>query len=149
MKNAIIQGKQKNCAAVYLAHQILSHSASKKLLEERTLAKARACIYGQLYIVGDKYDIPQMRELATREFITAVENNWDEATFIPLIKSIFEGTASEGNSLREGIIKATLRHIDILEERQDFKHLLKDHSSFSHQLLQCIIRNAAKQKRYR
>ena len=148
MKSAIIQGKQKTYRTVHLAHRILSHSISKGLPGEETSAKARANMYSQLYIAGDKYDVPRMRELATGEFMATVENDWDEATFIPLIRSVFEGTASESNGLREGIIKATLRHIDVLEERQDFNHLLEDLPSFSHQLLQCVIMNAAKQKRY-
>ena len=148
LKIAIVQGKQENCTTIYIAHRILSHSPRKNLCGEETLAKARAYMYSRLYIVGDKYDIPQLRELTARKFLATIEKNWDKTTFIPLIRSVFEGTASENNNLREGIIKATLRHIHILEERQDFNQSIRRSSSFSYQLLQCMISNAARQKRY-
>ena len=134
----------------WLLRLILKFLISKKSNEGETLAEAPAYMHCRLYIVGDKYDIPQLREVATKKFLATIEEKWDKVTFIPLITVVFEGTtASKDNGLQRSVLNSTLRHADVLEEWPDFTRLLEDLPSFSHQLLRQMLSRTAKQMRYR
>ena len=94
-----------------------------------------------VYAVAEKYDIPELKELAKSRFQTLVRSKWPHDDFDAVIESIFSTTPDEDIGLRQIVL-------DICEE--NFEDILKTRDSragfLENQAIAAVVLDAAVRK---
>ena len=105
-----------------------------------------ASLHVTMYIMGDKYDIPTLRDTAKQHFKKFVDVHAHELAFVPLIKSIYEGTSAGDSGLRTEIINVTLkfRNLDHLRENPDFDRILQGKPDFTYDMLRAVMQKVTR-----
>jgi hypothetical protein len=89
----------------------------------------------KVYQIGDKYDIPKLKEQSREKFSIAMEACWED-DFPIAIASAYSTTTSADRGLRDLLVSTSLKHIDILLKNEDFKQVLRDTLGFGADLVQ-------------
>jgi hypothetical protein len=80
----------------------------------------------KVYQIGDKYDIPKLKEQSREKFSIAIETCWEMDDFPIAIASAYSTTTSADRGLRDPLVSTSLKHIDVLLKKKDFKQVLRD-----------------------
>ena len=68
----------------------------------------------RVYQIGDKYDVPKLKEQARVKFSNAIETCWEMDDFPVAIASAYSTTTSADRGLRDLLISTSLKHINVL-----------------------------------
>lgn len=97
----------------------------------------------KVYHIADKYDIPQLKEVAKKKFETAVKTCWQMDDFPIAITEVYSGTLKTDRGLREPLVNISTEHIDQLQEEDGFRSALESTAGFAMDLaLSLAQRNA-------
>lgn len=111
-----------------------------KLLEDTTLDTPKLMNNVLVYAIAEKYDIPELKELAKRKFETLVNSKWPHEDFHAVTETIFSTTPEEDMGLRQIVM-------DIC--RENFQDMLEDEESkatfLNNKLIAATVLDAALQ----
>jgi hypothetical protein len=90
----------------------------------------------KVYQIGDKYDIPNLKEQAKEKFAVAIKTCWEMDDFPVAIASAYSTTISADRGLRDLLVSTCLEHINELLRNDDFKQVLRKTLGFAADLVQ-------------
>lgn len=72
-----------------------------------------------VYAIAEKYDIPELKDLAKRKFETLVRSKWPHDDFYNITKAVFSTTPDGDMGLRQNVMDVCGNHFqDILRDEQ-------------------------------
>lgn len=98
--------------------------------------------HAKIYIIGEKYDIQDLKTLARERYASNLFLCWNSSGFVQSIELVFDGTPdiAAGDNLRLTIVDAaSIRAVELLQ-REDFSQLLQDRGDISTAILQARIK---------
>ncbi|KAE8446175.1 hypothetical protein EG329_012400 [Mollisiaceae sp. DMI_Dod_QoI] len=84
----------------------------------------------KMYIAGDRYEIPRLKELATKKYQACVAQHWNNSTFSEAALHLWDNTVESDRQLRVAVIEASHKHLGKLLDRGEFVDLMKSHGDF-------------------
>ncbi|KAL8870252.1 MAG: hypothetical protein Q9174_003662 [Haloplaca sp. 1 TL-2023] len=106
------------------AQPSLQSSASKTL-----------SINANMYIVGDRYNLRELKDLARQKFQTALSKSWDKENLPDVIRTIYDNTLSSDRGLRDCLIPILQSQKTVLRAREAFMQLVSCHGEFAIDLI--------------
>lgn len=104
-------------------------------------AGAPLIVHAKLYILGDKYDIPSLKELASRNYGEIVATQWNTKAFPESAEMIYNNIAVEGDLLKDVIYENARNNILTLINVPGFEGLLRRTNDFAADILISLIQN--------
>lgn len=98
-----------------------------------------ARLHAQMYIIGDKYGIAGLRNLARQKFESAIVVDWEQATFISIIDLIYGADGSGDGGLRKTICEVALQNLESLSTLPAFDLILQATPSFAYEFAQVMM----------
>jgi hypothetical protein len=98
-------------------------------------------VNAQMYVMGDKYNVTALKELAIKKYIAALPVGWNSESFTNSVYEIYEGTPEEANGLKDVGIKFAATKAKELMDRGDFITVLKDIPDFAVEVLRVSLEN--------
>lgn len=89
----------------------------------------------KMYVIGDKYDIPGLRVLATEKYQTCVDSNWNSSMFSQSAQYLWDNTMETDRPLRNAVATAAHTSLEELLDRGEFGDILKNNASFCFDVL--------------
>jgi hypothetical protein len=68
----------------------------------------------KLYVAGEIYDIPTLKDLAAKKYENMASKDWNLATFLSSLDYMYQHTREEDRILKKAAMNATADHIDEL-----------------------------------
>jgi len=81
-------------------------------------------VNANMYAMGDKYRIVDLKDLAKMKFSDALEAGWDIVSFPEVIETVYTTTLSSDRGLRDCLTPVLLKHKQELHEHEGFKGLV-------------------------
>ena len=91
-----------------------------------------ACIYA----LGDKYEIPILKEVAKEKTMVAIRTEWKKECFLDAIHIVWTTTPSSDRGLRGCYIPIITKHRTDLGARGDFMDVLRIHGDLAVDILE-------------
>jgi len=102
-----------------------SPKASAK--NEVAFATTKALVINtKVYIIGEKYMVPNLKEFATKKFETALVDQWNSKSFADSLRLMFDETLENDRMLKDVAIKYAGKKARQLVDRGEFATLLKE-----------------------
>lgn len=83
-------------------------------------------VNANMYAIGDKYRIDDLKNLAKRKFSDALEAGWDIVSFPEIIETVYSTTLPSDRGLRDCLTPVLLKHKEELHKHEGFIGLVKD-----------------------
>ncbi|KAI9737356.1 MAG: hypothetical protein M1834_009510 [Cirrosporium novae-zelandiae] len=80
----------------------------------------------RVYALAEKYDIPDLKDVAKSKFLRWAENNWSHEAFPTVVREIYESTPASDCGLREVAVQLIFDHVEEVIERKGFRELFED-----------------------
>jgi len=96
----------------------------------------------RVYRVADYLDVPDLQQLAAKNFKDELTQHWISDTFPYCIKEVYESNPGEDVTLRNIVVEAAFVHLRTLGRRKNFQNLVAETGAFANDLLQHIVRMA-------
>jgi len=93
----------------------------------------------KVYILGDKYDIPSLKEVAVRKYEETVKDLWNNDTFAESAKLVYDNIVSENDMLKPKIIKIVTTNMSQLLQRDDFVRVLRSNGDIATDVLNAML----------
>lgn len=93
----------------------------------------------KMYVVGDKYNIPGLKELAKGKYDTVVNSCWDTTAFSDSVQLLWENTIESDVLLKNVILKIIADNVVTLLGREEFIGVLRSHGDLSVEVLRMIV----------
>jgi hypothetical protein len=93
----------------------------------------------KVYIIGDKYDIQPLKDLATKKYGEALPNHWNSAPFVASLKLIYEGTLEKDRPLKDLAADTAAMHANELTDRGEFASLCKENGEITFDVLKASL----------
>jgi hypothetical protein len=100
-------------------------------------------IDARVYILGDKYDILALKDVAARMYKDAVKDRWNSPTFATNAQLVYENTAIEEDKLRGIIVEVVRENLADLMIREDFLALLQRNAEMAKDILVAVGRGGS------
>lgn len=108
------------------------------------LADGRLTTCAKVYIIADKYDVPELKKLAATKFENAVSTDWNTESFSLSIELIYESLPDSDRVLKNIALIATSNHIKELSDRGEFVRMCKSDGEIAFDILnQSVLRLAS------
>lgn len=91
-----------------------------------------------MYIIGDRFDLSQLKDLAKAKFSAALIERWDKESLPKVIRTIYENTSTSDRGLRDCLVPTLLQHTKALREDEDFMEIVKTHGDFAVDLVDAL-----------
>ena len=98
-------------------------------------------VHARLYILGDKYDIPSLKELASRNYSEIVASRWNTKAFPESAEIIYNNIVVERDMLKDLIYEKARSEILTLINEPKFEGLLRRTNDFAADILISLIKN--------
>ncbi|TGO91634.1 hypothetical protein BPOR_0022g00190 [Botrytis porri] len=101
-------------------------------------------VYGRLlvntmvYIIGDKYDIQPLKNLAKKKYEAAVVTDWNTPSFSASLELIYEELPESDTALASIAVETAAKHLRELNDRGEFSNLCKNNPAIAYDLLTTI-----------
>ena len=102
-------------------------------------AVAPLIVHAKLYIFGDKYDIPSLKELASRNYRQIVATQWNTKAFPESAEIIYNNIAVERDVLKDVIYENARNNISTLINVPGFEGMLRRTNDFAADILISLI----------
>lgn len=96
-------------------------------------------VHAKLYILGDKYDIPSLKELASRNYGEIVATQWNTKAFPESAEIIYNNIVVEKDALKDIIYERAKSNISTLINEPGFEGLLRRINDFAADILISLI----------
>ncbi|KAL8840578.1 MAG: hypothetical protein Q9170_001264 [Blastenia crenularia] len=103
--------------------------------EERRNDSERTSINAGMYIIGDRYGLSGLRDLAKAKFAAAIIKGWEGENLPEIIRTIYENTLSTDRQLRGCLVSTLKNHIQKLYTREAFMKVVETHGEFAVDLI--------------
>ncbi|KAI4266277.1 MAG: hypothetical protein L6R35_006966 [Caloplaca aegaea] len=84
-----------------------------------------------MYIIGDRFDLSHLKDLAEEKFSAALIDRWDKEDLSGVIRTIYDNTMASDRPLRDRLVPVLIQHKKALRENEDFMDLVKTHGDFA------------------
>ncbi|KAL9015440.1 MAG: hypothetical protein Q9185_007160 [Variospora sp. 1 TL-2023] len=84
-----------------------------------------------MYIIGDRFDLSHLKDLAEEKFSAALIDRWDKEDLPGVIRTIYDNTMPSDRPLRDRLVPVLIQHKKALRENEDFMGLVKTHGDFA------------------
>lgn len=101
-----------------------SHAQSQEA-EEDTEQESHLVLHAQVYALGEKYDIPCLKQLAKQKFEMAAACYYDAAELAEAIELVYQSTVDTDRGLRDVVVQLFTMHPQ-LAQTQDMYAVIKD-----------------------
>lgn len=81
----------------------------------------------KMYVAADKYQIPGLKEVASRKYGTVVNNCWNTTEFSDSVQLLWENTTESDVSLKNVILMTVGSNVPALLSREEFVEVLRSH----------------------
>jgi len=98
-------------------------------------------VHAKLYVLGDKYDIPPLKELASRNYGEIVETQWNTKAFPESAEIIYNNIVVGKDVLKDIIYEKARGHISTLINEPRFEGLLRRVNDFAADILTSLLQN--------
>ncbi|KAL9023299.1 MAG: hypothetical protein Q9196_007287, partial [Gyalolechia fulgens] len=88
-----------------------------------------------MYIVGDRFDVSNLKELAREKFAAAVVEGWSGDGLPDIVRTIYDNTLSTDRGLRDCLMSTLQKHKMALRDNEDFMEVVKTHGEFAVELI--------------
>ena len=88
-----------------------------------------------MYVLGDKYEIPELCTTASKRFTEQIKTSNDGALFVELVPLIYSNTVESDLTIRKPIIEAVAKNFTELLKQPDATEMLAATGDFSKDLL--------------
>lgn len=102
----------------------------ERICSERC-ANSPLSFHVRVYQVGDKYDVPKLRDYARRKFASAIRTCWETDDFPVAISDAYSTTPPADNGLLDLIVIASVDHLGKLLENDYFNEVLEETPGFA------------------
>ena len=100
-----------------------------------------------VYVIADKYDIKDLKELARKRFSTQVQKHWNDPEFPAVVQEVYSCTLSSDHGLRNIIEKTVTEHVSCVLDNDRFNNLLVGQmGELGVVVLQGVLNSMGKQK---
>ena len=96
-----------------------------------------------VYAVADKYDIPELKELAKRKFQGLMNNEWFNVEFEAVRNAVFESTPSQDTGLRQILFQICIDHFEDIVKDIRLRSVVLSNEDLAHALLEHALREKA------
>lgn len=93
----------------------------------------------KMYVMGDKYDIPGLKEMAKQKYGAVVIWSWNTEAFSASAEFLWENTMDTDRELRKIVIQAAKDNIGTLMRRPEFVEFMKGHGDFAVNVVRLFI----------
>ncbi|KAI4202519.1 MAG: hypothetical protein LQ350_002462 [Teloschistes chrysophthalmus] len=84
-----------------------------------------------MYIMGDRYNLLELKDLAKAKFTTALQSSWDKENLPEVIRTIYDNTLPSDRGLRDCLVPIFKAHKATLRARPAFMQLVRTHGDFA------------------
>ncbi|KAL8760543.1 MAG: hypothetical protein Q9184_003270 [Pyrenodesmia sp. 2 TL-2023] len=84
-----------------------------------------------MYIIGDRFHLSQLKDLAKKKFSAALIERWDKENLPIVIRTIYENTLASDRDLHDCLVPTLLQHKKAPREAEDFMEVVKTHGDFA------------------
>jgi hypothetical protein len=116
---------------------LANHSAD--VLDETDPSHCALVVNANVYILGDKYNIPALKNLAARKYAEIVKNHWNGPKFGESAQLVYNNIVSKEDKLRDVIVEAARLNIKELRDRGEFMEQLRQHADLSADILNAVL----------
>jgi hypothetical protein len=93
----------------------------------------------EVYVIGDKYDVEGIKQLALAKYKTAVAVYWNSASFVASLRLMYEETRETDSAMKDIAIKAAGEHVHSLVDRGEFVALYKENGEIAFDILKASL----------
>ncbi|KAI4087720.1 MAG: hypothetical protein LQ344_006606 [Seirophora lacunosa] len=91
-----------------------------------------------MYIIGDRFELSQLKDLAKEKFSAALIERWDKENLADVIRTIYDNTIPSDRPLRDSLVPTLQINKKALREDEDFMNLVRSHGDFAVDLLDAL-----------
>ena len=117
-----------------------------KLLEKTTLDSPKMMNNALVYAIAEKYDIPELKELAKRKFKTLIKSKWPHEHFHAVTEVIFSTTPEEDMGLRQIVIDICREHSQDMLKDEESKATFLNNKLIAATVLDAAVKNSHEDK---
>lgn len=96
-----------------------------------------------VYAIADKYDVPELKELAKRKFQHLMNNEWSNFEFEAVRNAIFGTTPSQDTSLRQILSQICINHVEDIVKDVRLRSVVLSNEELAHELLEHAMQEKA------
>jgi hypothetical protein len=100
----------------------------------------------RVYAIADKYDIPQLKELARERFSNWAEDNWACESFPAIAREVFKTTPTKDRGLRDVVVRLVAIHADDFIGKENSRQLIEDIGDLGLSVLCQLLKKHSKEK---
>lgn len=93
----------------------------------------------KVYILGNKYDIPSLKEMAARKFREVVKDRWNGDDFIESAELTYDNIDNKEDALKSVVVEAAHSNIQQLLRNPEFVNLLEFNGSIATDILKVAL----------
>jgi len=118
-----------------------SNQSAITALQPTDYIKGPLVTNAKVYILGDKYDIPSLKDVAARKYQEIIKDMWNHHTFGESAKIVYDNIVSENDALKKAIVEVITENKSQLLKRDDFISVLRSNGDIAADLL-CALPEA-------
>lgn len=118
----------------------LARGGTSPIIEAESLYDPKRLNNVLVYALADKYDIPELKELAKRKFHALMENEWTSMEFQAVTDAVFETTLSQDTSLRYIMSQICMDHFQNIIKDVRVRSVILGNKDVTHALLEYATR---------
>ena len=91
----------------------------------------------KMYILGNKYDINSLKEVATRKYREMIRDQWYKDTLVESAELVYANIDNDKDPLKDIIVEAihSIHQLPQLLKRDDFVELLRNNGNIAFDIL--------------
>ncbi|KAG0646411.1 Kelch repeat and BTB domain-containing 5, partial [Hyphodiscus hymeniophilus] len=129
------------------SHNVTTTLAVPSSMNDSFVGTSQALLLNaKVYVMAEKFDIPELKKLATVKYEAAVPIDWNSEAMAASINVVYEETPQSDRSLKEVMIKAAGEHARYLLERSEFLSLCTQSNDVCLDLLKEVVASASKRE---
>jgi len=115
------------------------------LQNRATKSQGSLLTHTKLYILGDKYQIEPLKQLALSKYGPAVSKEWNQSAFSASVKLMYANTVKSDRALKDAALKAALtsNHLRVLFRKDDFQALVLECSEVGRDIMALQLKNGS------
>ena len=88
-----------------------------------------------MYIIGDRYQLTELKKLAAIKFSKVLPVNWDKENFSAIVRAIYDNTMPSDRELRECLVPVLRNNKQVLRADSKFMDVVKSGGDFTVDLI--------------
>ena len=105
----------------------------------RMKIRSPAEIHARIYAIGDKYEMPGLRDCAKQKFDSTIKRGWYPESFLSIIKLAYESCGAQKDGLRTIVCNVALENVSNLKCDSNFVALLQEQREFANDFILAMM----------